>query len=84
MHLAWLLVLFVPVYKQLVHTQNKTIIIMLPVINQRVLNRLIIVPALIYCKRSRFANRPEVNRSLYIARHATRWRRLLRPEMNCH
>ena len=23
MHLAWLLVLFVPVYKQVVHTQNK-------------------------------------------------------------
>ena len=43
MHLAWLLVLFVPVYKQLVHTQNK---IMLPIINQRILNRLIIVPAL--------------------------------------
>ena len=43
MHLAWLLVLFVPVYKQLgLFMIIKRLLIMLPIINQRMLNRLII------------------------------------------
>ena len=38
MHLAWLLVLFVPVYKQLdLFTYSKRLLIMFPIINQRIL-----------------------------------------------
>ena len=43
MPLAWLLVLFVPVYKQLgLFMNSKRLFIKLPIINQRILNRLII------------------------------------------